>query len=163
MPAVFIVAGGLTLILSLFALALGGDTGPTTMDLAVLASWVGLAIALVAGGVGFALGKRWGYWIGMSGVLVASAVYPWSLLESSHSLPSDSSVAIGPGSVAPHDAAAYYSVFLASLVVALIVVGFRAQLGPFACHTRDHLHGNQLFRTSSRWGAGLWTSAGRDE
>jgi hypothetical protein len=124
-PAIYIAAGALTLFLSLFAVALGGETGPTMMDLAVLASWVGLAVALVAGGVGFALGKRWGYWIGTIGLLVPSTIYPWSLLESSYSLPSDSSVGIGTGSVAPHDAVAYYSVFLASLVVALIAVGFR--------------------------------------
>jgi hypothetical protein len=124
-PAIYIVAGTVTLFLALIAYGLGGDSGPTTMDLAVLASWVGLAVALVAAGVGFALGKGWGYWIGTIGVLIPSTVTPWSLFESSHSVSSNSSVAIGPGSVAPHDAATYYSVFLASLVVALIAVGFR--------------------------------------
>jgi len=95
------------------------------MDLVVFASWAGIGVALVAAGFGLALGKRWSYWTATIGVLLSSAIYPWSLLQDSYSLPPQSSVAIGTGSAAPHDAAAYYSIFLASLAVALIAVCFR--------------------------------------
>lgn len=124
-PVVYIVAGGLTLFLSLFAFALGGDSGPTAMDYVVLASWVALAGALVAGGVGLVRRKRWAYWIGTVGVLLPSAIWPWYLLQSSQSLASNSSASIGPWSAAPQDAAVYYSLYLAALVVALIAFGFR--------------------------------------
>ncbi len=122
---VYVTAGLLTLLIGFLATGLAGPPSKL-LEWILPASWLAIGITLIAGGIGLASRRRWGYWVPTVGVILPSAVLPWTFLD-------ESRTRAGPGGtfgvsvteVPAEDALKFYAAFLACLLVALIAVLFR--------------------------------------